>query len=70
MARCSPGPLPSSPEPFFWNCSPTTEPADWNVGALDSKPVLQNVAGGFATDTYDFNGTAGICLDDLVITEL
>jgi hypothetical protein len=37
---------------------------------LDSTSVLQNVAGGFAADTDNFNGTAGIYLDDLVITEL
>ncbi|MFT6764218.1 MAG: hypothetical protein ACJAXA_002884 [Candidatus Aldehydirespiratoraceae bacterium] len=34
----------------------TVEPADWNAAALDN--------------TYNFNGTAGIFLDDLIITEL
>lgn len=48
----------------------TVEPADWSVGALDATPILQNLAGGFAADTYNFVGTAGIFLDDLVITEL
>jgi len=44
------------------------EPAAWTVETFDSTPVLQEAAGGFALDCYNFQGSAHIFVDDLVIT--
>jgi hypothetical protein len=45
-----------------------SEPAAWTVEVFDSQPELQGTPGDFALDVYNFQGTAHIFVDDLVIT--
>jgi hypothetical protein len=44
-----------------------SEPAPWTVDVFDSQPELQNTAGSFALDIYNFQGTGHIFIDDLSI---
>jgi|GEM_PF-7117554 len=46
------------------------EPALWTIEDFESTPVLQNVAGSFALDLYDYSGTASAWFDDLMVVEL
>jgi hypothetical protein len=46
------------------------EPSAWAVDVIDSTPQLQNTAGAFAADVYNYSGTGGVDLDDLVITAI
>jgi hypothetical protein len=45
-----------------------SEPAPWTVDVFDSQPELQNTAGSFALDIYNFQGTGHIFVDDMLIT--
>jgi hypothetical protein len=51
----------------FWP-EGTAEPSSWAVDVLDSTPQLQNTAGAFAADVYNYAGTDGVNLDDLAIS--
>ena len=46
------------------------EPAMWHVDITDTTPVLQNTAGSFALDVYNYGGMGGIYVDDLQIDPL
>jgi hypothetical protein len=46
-----------------------SEPAPWTVDVFDSQPELQNTAGSFALDIYNFQGTGHIFVDDMLITQ-
>ncbi|MFG0316724.1 MAG: hypothetical protein ACF8XB_05585 [Planctomycetota bacterium JB042] len=46
------------------------EPPAWGVVVTDSTPSLQNVAGSFAADVYNWHGSARAWMDDLSITTL
>lgn len=52
----------------------TIEPTTWQVDATDDEPSLQNVAGGFAVDSWSTRIeaplTAGTLVDDIVIVGL
>lgn len=46
------------------------EPELWNIDLLDGTPELQDTPGSFAVDMFNYAGTAGVQVDDLVITRL
>jgi len=41
------------------------EPEAWQVEILDGTPALQDTAGTFAVDLYNYAGTGGVLVDDL-----
>jgi hypothetical protein len=43
------------------------EPAAWQLETTDATPQLQNIAGGFAVDVYNYFGTNDIYVDDIVV---
>lgn len=43
------------------------EPGAWAVDALDATPELQGVSGTLAVDIYNYQGTAGILVDDITL---
>jgi hypothetical protein len=43
------------------------EPEVWMVETTDSTPQLQDTAGSFAADVYNYSGTGSIRIDDLAI---
>jgi hypothetical protein len=45
------------------------EPAAWTIEAFDGQPELQNTAGSFAIDIYNYSGFGHIFIDDLEINE-
>jgi len=47
-----------------------TEPGTWNVDLISTTTELQNQAGGFAVDLYNYSGTGSIYFDDIEITDL
>lgn len=48
-----------------------SEPAAWNVVAIDDTPELQNLTDGIAVDLFNFTGGSGFAsIDNVVITEL
>jgi len=46
------------------------EPSNWQVDMIDDTPVLQDTAGSFALDLYNYAGTGGVLVDDLRIEPL
>jgi hypothetical protein len=46
------------------------EPVGWALDIEDSSAALQNVAGAFAFDVYNYAGAGDDHLDDATITEL
>jgi hypothetical protein len=50
--------------------SDAAEPEAWSVSVEDDTPELQQLAGSFAIDNYNYTGTASIYLDDVVISRM
>jgi len=46
------------------------EPIAWSVETTSSYPELQNIAGNFAVDVFNYSGNASVFIDDLEITNL
>lgn len=46
------------------------EPDAWQLELVDATPELQNIGGGFAVDVYNYRGTAGVEIDDMVVERL
>jgi hypothetical protein len=46
------------------------EPVEWQVEILDDTPVLQDTLGSFAVDLYNYSGTGGVHVDDLLAEPL
>lgn len=44
------------------------EPVTWTVETFDTTPALQGTPGSFALDVYNFQGTAHVFVDELMIT--
>lgn len=43
------------------------EPSEWMLETTDGTPQLQNAAGGFAVDIYNYFGANSIYVDDIVV---
>ncbi|MBC8070309.1 MAG: prolyl oligopeptidase family serine peptidase [Deltaproteobacteria bacterium] len=46
------------------------EPLEWDLEFIDGAPELQDAAGSFAFDLYNYSGQGGVSFDDLTITRL
>lgn len=46
------------------------EPDDWTVNIIDNTFGLQNVAGAFSADLYNYTGTSSVHIDDIVISRV
>jgi hypothetical protein len=46
------------------------EPASWAVSVEDGTPELQDYAGSFAVDNYNYEGTGSMWVDDIVISRM
>jgi hypothetical protein len=47
-----------------------SEPEAWQLEHMDTTPELQNVAGSFAVDLYNYSGTNSVYVDDIEIRPL